>query len=684
MEYPVIDPKRLENIRLAADQAARAIPPAWSLEATVAVNPFLGQTADTLATTAARLGRIAGQAVTMPRSWYRDQITKGEITAADLMAAYEATPAADRPASFAAFSAAFDAAEPETIDALPTVADLARDACGIDWPRFLTDRIGNWAASYFDQGQALWGIRQGQGAYAAWRAMALHDLTPEIQGLRGFAAFVAEMPDNPSVLIARAVERLGLSDAALDSYFHQLINYLGGWGHVARQRLWQAEMTGRTDTTLTDMLAIRLVWEDALFQQYAVDIADRWAATRDAHARPLLASEAQQVSAMLQTAADYAEQRRLRARLAAAAIPVAPSNRAALQAAFCIDVRSEVFRRCLEACDPSIETIGFAGFFGLTVAHQPFASDVFEPRCPVLLNPGVNSVSGDQGSAAEFATRIKARAKRAWGRFKLAAVSSFAFVEATGPVYAGRLVRSALGLAPKKTYCKGDHPPHLDPAMGLDDRIAAAAAILRAMSLTDGFARLVVLAGHGADAVNNPHESALHCGACGGYSGEVNARLLAMILNDREVRGGLADQGINIPEDTLFLGGLHNTTTDQLTLYTKDAHACSHHADVDQAKRWFDEAGALTRTERAARLPLAKTGADIMRRSRDWSEVRPEWALAGCRAFIAAPRHRTVKADLGGLAFLHSYDWRQDEGFGVLELIMTAPVVVASWISLQY
>jgi Uncharacterized protein conserved in bacteria len=185
MELPVIDPKRLQLIRTAADGAARAIPPAWSLEATVAVNPFLGQTGDNLATTAARLGRIAGQSVTMPRDWYTQQITKGEITEADLTAAYDATPTDARPTSFEVFKAGIDAHDDQAHDALPTVADLARDASGFDWPRFLTDRIGTWASSYFDQGQALWGIRQGQGAYTAWRAMALHDLTPEILGLRG-------------------------------------------------------------------------------------------------------------------------------------------------------------------------------------------------------------------------------------------------------------------------------------------------------------------------------------------------------------------------------------------------------------------------------------------------------------------------------------------------------------------
>jgi hypothetical protein len=84
------------------------------------------------------------------------------------------------------------------------------------------------------------------------------------------------------------------------------------------------------------------------------------------------------------------------------------------------------------------------------------------------------------------------------------------------------------------------------------------------------------------------------------------------------------------------------------------------------------------------RLPRAQTGKAVIARSTDWSEVRPEWALAGCSAFIAAPRSRTRGKGLAGKAFLHDYNWHKDEGFGILELILTAPVVVASWISLQY
>jgi uncharacterized protein YbcC (UPF0753/DUF2309 family) len=353
--------------------------------------------------------------------------------------------------------------------------------------------------------------------------------------------------------------------------------------------------------------------------------------------------------------------------------------------AFCIDVRSEVFRRALESVDPAIRTLGFAGFFGLRLGHRRFASDVVEDRLPVLLTPTLLTCSGTATPATDEAdrtARIAARAQRAWGRFKLAAISSFAFVEAAGPLYVGKLLSD--GLALKRHTAPNDPAPRPAESLDHETRLAMAASVLKAMSLTEGFARLVLLTGHGANVVNNPHASALHCGACGGYSGEVNARLLAVLLNDREIRSGLGAQGIAIPDDTLFLGALHDTTTDAVTIYADDHPSAAHANDLAQAGRWLKSAGLLARGERALRLPRAARSEDIPRRARDWAELRPEWGLAGCNAFIAAPRARTAGRDLAGRAFLHDYDWRRDEGFGVLELILTAPVVVASWISLQY
>jgi uncharacterized protein len=665
----------------AADRASRAIPPVWPLASSVAVNPFLGQTDQSLATVGARLERVAGAPVTMARSWYEERIASGVITDADLSEAFANAPVGLRPANLAALKSAARVSRP-TANALPTIADLAAEVSGIDWPGLIAERFGAWAAGYFDEGQALWAAPRGRGAYAAWRAVATHDLTPEIVGLPGFATHVSEAPEIAPDAVTSVVQRIAIPAAALETYFHQMLLTLGGWAQYARYRLWQAELGGGADATLTDFLAIRLIWEAALFDRYEDQISARWKTIIAAHALPVAPTADHIVDSILQEASERAAQRILAETLAAPGT-AAPDDRPALQAAFCIDVRSEVFRRALESVNPEIQTLGFAGFFGLTASHRRFASDVRELRLPVLLNPGVTTCSGGPDDAeADQSARFKARAKRAWGRFKLAAVSSFAFVEATGPVYASKLVSDALGL--HATPAPNDPAPRLDPALDLATRTKAAETVLRAMSLTTNFAKLVLLAGHGANVVNNPHASGLHCGACGGYSGEVNARLLAALLNDPEVRSGLVPQGIEIPADTLFLGALHDTTTDAVTLYADDHPSASHRSDIRQVKVWLEAAGVISRGERALRLPRAAGEGSLTSRSRDWAEVRPEWALAGCKAFIAAPRRRTAGKTLEGCAFLHDYDWKIDRDFGVLELILTAPVVVASWISLQY
>ncbi|WP_033921150.1 YbcC family protein [Sphingomonas sp. 37zxx] len=669
------------SLGAAVDRAARAVPPVWPLASSVAVNPFLGQAGESLAMVAARLGRVAGAAVTMPRDWYQARIADGGITDADLADALASAPVSTRPANLFALKLAARRASADATGALPTIANLAAAVSGIDWPGLIAERFGAWAAGYFDEGQALWAAPRDGGAYGVWRAMATHDITPEIAGLPGFAAYVAKAPEAAADAIARVVETIGLPAAATETYFHQMLMTLGGWAQYARYQLWQAELGGGTDTTIEAFLAIRLIWEAALFERYADQIELRWQSAMVLHAAPVTPTADQAIDSILQEAAERAAQRLLAETLAAPGI--APSaDRAALQAAFCIDVRSEVFRRALESVNPAIQTLGFAGFFGITASHRRFASDVAEHRLPVLLNPGLTSRSGGpEEAAADLAARFKARAERAWGRFRLAAISSFAFVEAMGPVYAGKLVSDALGLRAK--LAPNDPMPRLDPSLDLAARTKAAAAVLRAMSLTSNFAPLVLLAGHGANVVNNPHASGLHCGACGGYSGEVNARLLAALLNDADVRQGLMPEGIEIPADTRFIAALHDTTTDAVTLYAQDGGAAPH-PDLTAVRTWLAAAGKIARGERALHLPRATTGAELVKRSRDWAEVRPEWALAGCKAFIAAPRRRTAGKSLEGRAFLHDYDWRGDAGFGVLELILTAPVVVASWISLQY
>ncbi|MEM7568282.1 MAG: DUF2309 domain-containing protein [Pseudomonadota bacterium] len=668
-----------------AGEAGASIPPAWPLAATVAVNPFLGQAEESLATASHRLARATGVTATMDRSWYRDKLASGAVTDEDIADALKTAPGALEAKTPAGVRQAIaDDAEP--VSALPTIADLAAQASGIDWPAIIADRITAWAGSYFDEGQAFWTMPQGKSVYASWRSYALHDLTSEIVGLQGFAAHMSRAPDQARDMFIRASKTLGLDRNQAPSYFHQLLMSLGGWGQYARYKLWQSDLAGDSNDIMLDMLAIRIAWEEALFLQYEDGIKAAWKDAKAGHGADMEASQAQLLDALLQEACERAEQRRVAGIMAQnvpQAAPAPANERPAMQLALCIDVRSEVFRRALESLDASIETLGFAGFFGLTISHKRFASDVEEHRLPVLLNAGLSSVSGcSHDHEEDLSQRYKDRAVRAWGRFKLAAVSTFAFVEAAGPMYISKLLRDAFGFAEAKKAA--DPAPQLTTQLSPSEAVDAAETILNAMSLTDGFGRLVILAGHGAHVENNPHESALQCGACGGYSGEANARLLAQLLNNADVRTALEARGIHVPADTLFLGGLHSTTTDKVELFI-DGHDISQHGvDIKQVKAWLAEAGKLTRIERAMRLPGANNQNDVRARSRDWSQVRPEWGLAGCSAFIAAPRARTRGKDLGGRSFLHNYTWQQDKDFSVLELIMTAPVVVGSWISLQY
>lgn len=686
------------------------VAPVWPLESFVAVNPYFGMREHDFATVAQTLADVAGARSTMPLAFYAEALESGRITEDDVRQA-----AAAAGLDAAALLQALRGPQPATTDgpAVPTVADVAAEQLGEDWSQITTERVSAWAAVYFDDGQAIWrSPSEATSLYAHWRAEAEIDRTPEVMGAKGFRAAVTALPEAPLEAAREALRRLEVPADGLEPYVHRLLLRVGGWSAYAARVVWDANLyRGEQDDTLLELLCVLLSWEVALLEGLGDRIGPAWAEARG-RLETLAAREgidpglAKELA--LQAAYEGATQRDLAERFEAAAeMPANDTERPKVQAVFCIDVRSEVFRRHFEAADPGVETLGFAGFFAFPIAYAPLAHPRPVNQCPVLLTPAheveETLPTPEATERAVHSRTFRRNVERAWTAFKMGAISCFSFVGPIGLAYLPKLFTDGFGLTRPVAHpaskgldaadaaAKG---PRLAPrevdgvtrGIPLESRVELAAGALGAMSLTDGFAQLVLITGHGSTTVNNPHATGLDCGACGGRTGEANARVAAATLNDPEVRAALGGKGIVIPEDTVFVAAQHDTCTDQITIFDREAVPASHAEELARVEGWLAQAGRATRAERAGRLYLAESDVDagVLARSRDWAQTRPEWGLAGCSAFVVAPRHRTAKLDLGGRSFLHSYAWQQDEGYGVLELIMTAPMVVASWISLQY
>lgn len=689
-------------------EASNRIAPLWPLDRFVAVNPFLGNTHRPFDEVAKDLYRKGGIQMTLPASYYLEQIRSGKIAQSDLEKVFEA---AGKEAELEEILQQVSINSNEIAPLLPTVALSATELIGKDWTRFVVNRISNWAASYFDVGQASWvATFKDRGIFASWKADASIDMSAELTGLPNFRKIIKALPDDPFDAARISLEVLQIPEEGLVNYFERLMYQTTGWSaHVARLD-WETKLGGGEPTQLDELLAILICWEAAMLQCLNGELSSKWKTDRNIYFQTEVARKDTKDIAdrlLLQEAHDAAVQRSLINRFKAGSTEASKEKkRPKAQAVFCIDVRSEVFRRNLELADPGIETLGFAGFFGFPISYIPIGHEISKPQCPVLLNPGpvILEEAGDGKSTAAVLSkrRYLQQFKYLWKGFKSGAVSCFSFVSPLGMYFLPKLLTDsfgwtrpvphpdAVGLDGNQSASKGiqlqsSTNSKKQSGIPLDQQVTLAKNALKGMSL-DQLAPFVMIIGHGSQSVNNPHATGYDCGACGGHSGEANAKVAAAVLNNPQVRQQLADSGVIIPDETIFLAGLHDTTTDNITLYNTEEVPTARIGALKELQDALHRAGHGTRAERGLRMALdqKESTRKIMERAKDWSQTRHEWGLAGCSSFIVAPRERTTDKNLNGQSFLHNYDWKKDEGFGVLELIMTAPMVVTSWINLQY
>lgn len=708
------------QIELACRRACAAIAPVWPLDRAIAVNPHWSRIGMPVRRVAARMAVLGGIQVFPSRGQQLAAWRSGRISHADLKQALSQLPEA-HPRGLMPEHCIHALQSAPIVEQLPLLIDVLdndphRDS-RLSWRQAITHQVSQTCAAYFDEHQADWQPNRGEGLYAFWRDTLAHDHgIGLLMGLPHLGRAIGALPSTARDAERWAMKRLGLPQSVWTDYLEAVLLTVNGWASWCAYLGWQAKLEARDDGHLNELLAIRLAW-GAVLLEYKDDIAttQAFAALQRAWQRaPNVLEEVERellIDEVWQLALEIGYQHTLARQLAGARRTGGEVPEAEVQAVFCIDVRSEPLRRALEAAWPAVQTLGFAGFFGLPLAYTPLATDACRPQLPGLLAPAVEATdfivpagltSGEPDMAMqETASRARQTHLSLHAQWHAASRwpgSAFSFVEAAGLGYLAKLVRwlkpgaqarvrdDLVGLPTRlHSFCR----PQLT-GLDLEAKASLASRALHAMGLERNLAPLVLLVGHGSQSSNNAHAAALDCGACGGQTGEVNSRSLAQLLNAPDVRRALRDRGHAIPEQTVFLAALHNTTTDEIEGFDLDLLPST--AQIRWSRLWcaLAEAGSQVRRERANSLgESAEAGPDelrtvLRRRANDGAQTRPEWGLAGNAAFIIAPRHRSLGVSLAGRSFLHDYDASQDSDGSVLELLMTAPMLVTHWINWQY
>lgn len=544
-----------------------------------------------------------------------------------------------------------------------------------------------WLQVLLDSGQASIPIpTQKRDLYTTWHSLAVYDKKLH-KNNKVNKAWLKDLPKEVELVISACLLRLGIAKEDHLEFSTLMLTTLPGWASHIK---YLSELASVENTSTyprlnqADYLAIRLVtstliWPDSkkllLWHKDALKKSnnalcemEKIKTRENNYHLPLLGKLAAQKSST----------------------PRAPKA----QLVFCIDVRSEPFRKALESTD-DYQTFGFAGFFGIPARITDTITGESYSSCPVLL-PAKHEITESRCSDKKCDQALKSHQrltlfKKMYQSQKYNFATPFGLAESSG--FASGLLMALRTFSPKAFASLKERLTHSArrssgvttslKEITLSEQCAYAHNALTLMGLTHHFAPIVVLCGHGSTTQNNPYATALDCGACGGRHGGSNALALSTMLNNPNVRNKLKHSGINIPQATRFIAAEHNTTTDEVIIFGHEN--CT---DVKNLKKNLEKARDINTARRLNQIqkgiPEEKSTTKAKLRSQDWAQVRPEWGLARNGAFIVAPRDITASLDLDGRCFLHSYDYTNDPNGDSLKTILTAPMVVAQWINAQY
>jgi uncharacterized protein YbcC (UPF0753/DUF2309 family) len=369
------------------------------------------------------------------------------------------------------------------------------------------------------------------------------------------------------------------------------------------------------------------------------------------------------------------------------------------QALFCIDDREGSFRRHLEQLSPSCQTYGTPGFFNVDFYFQPHQGKFHTRSCPVSITPKVLIKEYERRERRAKDTHLEK--KSLWQNWLLSEVGGFL----SGLQMAKNIFfpsETALCVSAFKHMDKHAkltiryeantaHQENLQVGFRIEEMAERIENLLRSIGAIDNFAPFIYIVGHGASSVNNTHYAGYDCGACSGRAGSVNARVAAYMANQAEVRLLLKERGISIPENTVFIGALHDTTRDEIEFYEDEQLSEKQMGEHQKNILLFEEALRKNAQERARRFLWVAPDSSPERvykqvrlRALSLFEPRPEWNHATNALCIVSPRESNAHLFLDRRAFLNSYDYANDVSGDRLLSILQAIAPVCGGINLEY